>query len=308
MLLQPDCISCILKMAITAVRALTSDEEVIRDLTIRVLTIPALQGRQWDLTSPEVIEQVMKIIIGAFGTPDPFYALKQEQNRITLALYPALKQLVREAEDPLQTAVKLAIVGNAIDLMVTDRAPDLEKIIRRELGQPLPEEAFAAFREKLVQARSLVYLGDNSGEIVFDKLLLETIRDLYSPRVTFVVRTEPALNDATRLEAEMVGLDQVASIMVNGLAAPVPGTILSRCSSELREAIRETDLVISKGGGNFDALEGEKNLGADISFLLLSKCVPYTRYFNMEMYRPILANFFCEKRIDTGIQACYPFR
>jgi uncharacterized protein with ATP-grasp and redox domains len=292
MLIKPDCISCILKMAITAIRKLTADEEIIRDLTIRTLALPALQGRQWDLSSPEVIEQVMKIIIEAFGTPDPFYALKLEQNRIARALIPMMKQMVREATDPLQTAVKLAIVGNSIDLMVTERTPDLEKIVGQEMEQPLPEEAFNAFREKLAQSRSLVYIGDNAGEIVFDKLLLETIHDLYAPQVTFVVRADPALNDATRKEAEMVGLDEVASIMPNGLMAPVPGTILSRCSEELRELIRKADLVISKGGGNFDTLEGEKDLGADISFMLLSKCIPYCHYFQTEMFQPILSNFF----------------
>jgi len=297
MLIKPDCISCILKMAITAVRKLTADEKLIQDLTVRTLTIPALQGRQWDLTSPEVIEQVMQIISETFETPDPFHALKQEQNRIALDLYPALRQMVREAADPLQTAVKLAIVGNAIDLMVTDRTPDLEQMIRREVQQPLPEEALTAFLDRLSRARILVYLGDNAGEIVFDKLLLETIRDLYAPRVTFVVRSVPALNDATRAEAEMVGVDQVASIMANGLAAPVPGTMPARCSAEFREKVREADLVISKGGGNFDTLEGEKDLGADISFMLLSKCVPYNRYFNTELYRPILANFFHKKKI-----------
>jgi uncharacterized protein with ATP-grasp and redox domains len=296
MLIKPDCISCILKMAITALRQLTTTEEVIRDLTVRILTIPALQGRQWDLSSPEVIEQVMGLIIETFGTPDPFQALKQEQNRIVLELYPSLRQIVRESADPIQTAVKLAIVGNALDLMVTDRTPELEKMIRRELQQPLPEEALAGFLKKLAEARSVVYLGDNAGEIVFDRLLLETYRERYDPQVTFVVRSVPALNDATLREAATVGLDRVAAVMTNGLDAPVPGTILSRCSAELREKIGEADLIISKGGGNFDTLEGEKDLDTDISFLLLSKCVPYRHYFNTELYRPILANFFLEKK------------
>jgi hypothetical protein len=114
--------------------------------------------------------------------------------------------------------------------------------------------------------------------------------------VTFVVRSVPALNDATRLEAGMVGLDRLASIIPNGLDAPVPGTVWSRCSAEFREKVREADLVISKGGGNFDTLEGEKDLGSDISFLLLSKCIPYYHYFKTEMYRPVLANFFREKK------------
>jgi uncharacterized protein with ATP-grasp and redox domains len=168
----------------------------------------------------------------------------------------------------------------------------VENTLVQGLQRPWPEKPFVAFRKKLGQTRSLVYLGDNSGEIVFDKLLLEIIRETYQPKVVFVVRGAPALNDATRSEAEMVGLDQVAAIMPNGLTAPVPGTILSRCSDELREVIRETDLVISKGGGNFDTLEGEKDLGTDISFMLLSKCIPYCHYFQTGMFQPILSNFF----------------
>jgi len=292
MLIKPDCISCILKMANTAIRNLTSDEAVIQDLTVQILTIPSLRGLQWDLSSPEVIEQVMEKIIGAFNTPDPFQALKVEQNRTGQSLYPTLKKLVRKADDPLQAAVKMAIMGNAIDLMVSDRTLDVEKTLVEGLQQPWPEKPFVAFKKKLEQTRSLVYLGDNCGEIVFDKLLLETIREVYHPQVVFVVRSVPALNDATRSEAEMVGLDQVAAIMPNGLKAPVPGTILSRCSDELRQLIREADLVISKGGGNFDTLEGEKDLGADISFMLLSKCIPYCHYFQTGMFQPILANFF----------------
>lgn len=292
MLIKPDCISCILKMANTAVRNLTNDEIIIRDLTIQILTIPSLRGLQWDLSSPEVIELVMEKIIAAFKTPDPFHALKLEQNRAGQSLYPTLKKLAQKADEPLQAAVKMAVMGNAIDLMVSDHSLDVEKMLVQGLQQLWPEKPFAAFRKKLGQTRLLVYLGDNCGEIVFDKLLLEIIRDTYHPNVVFVVRSAPALNDATLSEAEMAGLDQVAAIMPNGLKAPVPGTILSRCSMELRELIKKADLVISKGGGNFDTLEGEKDLGADISFMLLSKCIPYCQYFQTGMFQPVLANFF----------------
>ena len=223
MLIKPDCISCILKMAITAIRNLTSDEAVIQDLTVRILTIPSLRGLQWDLSSPEVIEQVMEKIITAFQNPDPFQALKREQNRVGQSLYPTLKKLVQQADDPLQAAVKMAIMGNAIDLMISDHPLDLEKMLVQGLEQPWPEKPFAAFKKKLEQTRSLVYLGDNCGEIVFDKLLLEIIRETYHPQVVFVVRSVPALNDATQSEAEMVGLDQVAVHYAQRVDGPGPG-------------------------------------------------------------------------------------
>ncbi len=292
MLLKPDCIPCIIKMAVNSVRKLTDDEAVIKELMSQILQIPALRGLDWDVTSPEVITPVMEMIMKTFNTSDPFKELKAEQNQKGLELYPHLKQLVLKSADPLFTAVQLAIQGNGIDLMVSDRSIDVEKVLDKELQQPINENAFLAFRDKLEKARLLVYLGDNSGEIVFDRILIETIRSFFDLEVVFVVRNVPALNDVTLKEAEQVGMDQVARVIPNGLDGPVPGTILSRCSSEFRDLFQKADLIISKGGGNFDSLEEEKNHSKDITFMLLSKCLPYSRYFKTRMYQPILSNFF----------------
>lgn len=281
-------------MSTSAIRKLTDDEEVLKELTIKILQIPALRGLDWGLTSPEVIEQVMGKIIETFQNPDPFKLLKAEQNKKGLELYPHLQQLIQESTDPLFTAVQLAIQGNFIDLMVSDRSTDVEKALGQELQHPIDEKSFLSFRDKLKKARLLVYLGDNSGEIVFDRILIETIQSFVDLEVIFVVRSFPSLNDVTLKEAEQVGMDQVARVIPNGLEAPVPGTILYRCSSEFRELFRNSDLIISKGGGNFDTLEAEKNHSKDITFLLLSKCLPYCRYFQTQMYKPILANFFQE--------------
>lgn len=281
-------------MSTSAIRKLTDDEEVLKELTIKILQIPALRGLDWGLTSPEVIEQVMGKIIETFQNPDPFKLLKAEQNKKGLELYPHLQQLIQESTDPLFTAVQLAIQGNFIDLMVSDRSTDVEKALGQELQHPIDEKSFLSFRDKLKKARLLVYLGDNSGEIVFDRILIETIQSFVDLDVIFVVRSFPSLNDVTLKEAEQVGMDQVARVIPNGLEAPVPGTILYRCSSEFRELFRNSDLIISKGGGNFDTLEAEKNHSKDITFLLLSKCLPYCRYFQTQMYKPILANFFQE--------------
>ena len=281
-------------MSASAIRKLTDDEEVLKELTIKILQIPALRGLDWDLTSPEVIERVMGKMMETFQTPDPFKGLKAEQNQRGLELYPQLQHLIQESTDPLFTAVLLAIQGNAIDLMVSDRSIEVEKVLGQELQQPIDEKSFLAFRDKLEKARLLVYLGDNSGEIVFDRILIETIRSFFDLEVVFVIRSFPSLNDVTLKEAEQVGMYQIARVIPNGLDGPVPGTILSRCSSEFRDLFQKADLIISKGGGNFDSLEEEKNLSKDITFLLLSKCLPYCRYFQTQMYKPILANFFQE--------------
>lgn len=292
MLLRPDCIPCILKMVISSIRQLTDDENVCRDLATRALRIPALRGENWALTSPEAIEPVLNMLMEAFESADPFAGLKEEENARALELYPSFKQAVRESEDPLFAAVNLAILGNAVDLMISDRSISVKGVLAEELRNPVTFGAFEIFRQKLEKTRRLLYLGDNSGEIVFDKVLIETITELYNPQITFVVRGVPALNDVTLREARRVGMDSVATVISNGMKGSVPGTILSRCSPELRDLFKNSDLVISKGGGNFDSLEDKTDQCRNITFMLLAKCVPYSQYFKISMFQPILANFF----------------
>ncbi len=294
MLIKPDCIPCISKMSISAIRKLTSDENIIKELLCEILEIPSLRGLCWDITSPEVIELVMEKIVEAMDDPDPFRSLKARQNERMLELEPHLKGLLNEAPDSLYLAVKFAILGNAIDLMIPDTLVGVEMAIQKRLEEThIPAERFSDLEEKLAESELLLYFGDNSGEIVLDKLLIETIREEKDLEVVFVVRSLPALNDATLAEAEMVGMNEIASVLENGIDGPLPGTLTSRCSSEVRDLLQRADLVISKGGGNFDTLEEERD-SYNITFLLLSKCIPYYNYFQTQLYQPILANFFRE--------------
>ncbi len=291
MLIKPDCIPCILRMSISAIRQLPLDENAVKELCGRILENPSLRGRYWDITSVEVIEFVMKEIIAATGAPDPFSFIKSEQNKRAMAIYPSLKKLVDAAPDPLFNAVKLAILGNSIDLMMADEGHEIENSITERLAGPLSKESYEGFKARLRTSNLLLYFADNSGEIVFDKLLIETMKKLYDPEVVFVVRNGPALNDATLKEARFVGMDKVANVVQNGIDGPLPGTILRRCSGEVREAVDKADLIISKGGGNFDTLDEErKRLKNNITFMLLSKCHPYYDYFGIELNQPILAN------------------
>jgi uncharacterized protein with ATP-grasp and redox domains len=210
MLLKPDCIPCIVKMIISYIRKLTDDEKDCRELLTRFLRLPVLRGERWDMTSPEAIEPVMDMMRETFGADDPFQDIKEEENARALELYPWLQQSVRESQDPLFAAVNLAILGNRVDIMVFDRATDMKEVLAKELGNPIGAEPFEIFREKLSKAGRLLYLGDNSGEIVFDRLLIETINDLYDLQITFVARNLPALNDVTLREARRVEMDTIS--------------------------------------------------------------------------------------------------
>ena len=208
-------------------------------------------------------------------------------------LYPFFEKMVNEAADPLYLAVKLSILGNSMDLMVADPSLTVERSIADKVKLPLSDENYSKFRKQLQATQHLLIFGDNAGEIVFDKLLIETIKKIYQPEIAFVVRSVPTLNDATFDEAKTVGIDEIATVIENGIDGPLPGTVLNRCSSKVNDLVRQSDLIISKGGGNFDTLDEEqKHLNKNISFLLLSKCEPYYRHFGVQIYQPILANYY----------------
>ena len=294
MLIKPDCIPCILTMSITAIRKLGLDDGCVKQLYGKILEIPSLRGQFWDITGAETVELVWKKITNTTKNWDPFSLLKLEQNKRIMAVYPFLKRVVDEARDPLYTAVKLAILGNAIDVMISDKGLDIENLITEQLEMPLSRTMYGEFEKRVKESRLLLIFGDNSGEIVFDKLLMETIRERYDIDIVFIVRSMPTLNDATLNEARSVGIGEIATIVENGIDGPCPGTVLTRCSEEVNDLVKRADLIISKGGGNFDTLDEEKKgrLKKPISFMLFSKCVPYSEYLGVEVGLPILANVF----------------
>ncbi|MBI5250960.1 MAG: DUF89 family protein, partial [Desulfomonile tiedjei] len=232
----------------------------------------------------------------AFGNPDPFREWKDRENKKYLELYPWLKGLVVASEDSLFTAVNLAIMGNSIDPMGLQNPQDLEQAIEGLLAYPVPKERFADLKDRLEQSSLVIYLGDNCGEIVFDKLLIETMKAHYELEVVFVVRSMPTLNDATPREAALSGMDNVATVIENGIDGPLPGIILSRCSAQLRSLWSSADLVISKGGGNFDNLDEEESLTVPVYYMLMSKCIPYQDYFKVPVNYPILSRYSSTSR------------
>ncbi len=179
-------------------------------------------------------------------------------------------------------------------LSMADRPSDIKAFIQAKLELSIPEDIFFYFKERVFNAHSLVYFTDNCGEVLLDKLLVETIQELSPDKeVTFVVRKIPALNDATIKEAKAVGLDTVGTIIENGIDGPLPGTMLARCSRQVKDLVAQADLVISKGGGNFNTLGEEINtLNTDVSFLLLSKCIPFSKCFDVQTFDLVLYNAF----------------
>ncbi len=288
MKLTTDCIPCNINAALKAIRELITAESETKELLVEIMEIPALRGLDWSITGAQLVEQVFRKITAAIDNADPFRRQKDSQNEKCLELYPWLKSLVAESEDPLFTAVNLAIAGNSIDPMGYLSSEEIERAIRESLEHPVSRNSFLDLKDRLERSDLVIYLGDNCGEIVFDKLLIETIKGHRNIEVAFVVRSIPALNDATLREAEHVGMDRTATVMENGIDGPLPGTMLSRCSEQLQTLWSGADLIISKGGGNFDTLDEEKNIATPIYYMLICKCIPYKNHFGIPLSHPVL--------------------
>jgi uncharacterized protein with ATP-grasp and redox domains len=271
----PDCIPCILGVSLDAARLAGMDERQVARLVSEVLRAKPLRGENWNITSSEVISDIWVRIQQISGEADPFKAFKAEQNQAALQSYPRAKQLVMKSDDPVLESLKLAIGGNSMDAMRPAREESTGQILDALSRFVIRTQHVEQLKERLRRARHVVYMADNCGEIVFDKLLIEMIRQAYDLHVIFVTRTMPVLNDATSEDALAVGIDAVARIMENGIAKPLPGTMLDKVSPELRTVVEGSDLVISKGGGNHDTLSEEKDLTGRISCLFQAKCYPY---------------------------------
>jgi damage-control phosphatase, subfamily I len=286
--LTTDCIPCNINAAFKVMREIAVEESAMKDLLAEIMEIPALRGLDWSLTGSQLVEQVFKRITAIREITDPLRQQKDMQNEKCLELYPRLKSLVCESEDSLFTAVNLAIAGNAIDPMGYLTPQEIEQAIMASLEHPVPRNRFMDLRERLEESSLVMYMGDNCGEIVFDKLLIETIKARYELDVTYIVRSIPTLNDATLREAELIGIGDVATIMENGIDGPLAGTMLSRCSEQVQTLWSRADLIISKGGGNFDSLDEEENIIPPLYYMLMCKCVPYQDYFGVPLNHPVL--------------------
>jgi hypothetical protein len=261
-------------MSLEVVRTLTNDERQVKRFLTEVMELRPLRGEDYSITSPEMTRNVWLKIKEFSGLEDPLKTKKEEQNRKALDLYPAAKEIIKKSNDPLVEALKLAILGNSIDSMGDIKGFSIEGMVKLLHESWIDGRAIEELQIKISKVRKIVYLGDNCGEIVFDKLLIETLQQLYHAEIIFITRTLPILNDALLKDALSIGMNEVATVMENGILEPLPGTFLDRASEEVRGLFNNSNLIISKGLGNFDTLSEDETLRGKITFLLRGKCYP----------------------------------
>ena len=275
-----DCIPCFVRQSLDAARLATEDEQIHERVVREVLRLAAdLDINQ----SPPVIgQQIHRLIRNLVDGDDPYRKIKRRFNNLALKLYPELRKQIISSNDQLETAVRLAIAGNVIDFGVNGSVndSDLHKAINESLTADFEEVQLEHFRDAIEGAEEILYLADNAGEIVFDRLLIE---QLPYEKVTVAVKGSPVINDATMEDARLAGLPEIVEVIDNG--SDGPGTILESCSESFRSRFRETDLVIAKGQGNYETLSAvDKNM----FFILKAKCPVIARDLGCEVGEMIL--------------------
>jgi len=266
MKLNLDCIPCFQRQALQAVRFI-SDDEKLHERVLREVAKKLLESN-WDSTPPELAHQVHSIVKRITNENDPYKKVKRESNDLVLKMYPELKETVNKSRDPLRTAVRLAIAGNIIDFGVPHEF-NLEETIREVLKKKFAIDDYKKLQEKLKDAETLLFFVDNAGEIGLDKLLVETFLETKKlEKIDFVVKGGPIINDATLEDAVYMGLDGLPNSEFLTISNGEVGTGPARSSQTVKRWIREHDLVISKGQGNYEGLSEHNGL----FFMLMVKC------------------------------------
>jgi len=258
--MDSECIVCHMRQALDMCKFVGADE--IKRQQVMQIVMEILVRRDEIEPSGEISFMIQNEIKRIIDLDDPYKSVKEKSIRKALTIYPQLKKLIRSSDMPLRTAVEICIAGNVIDFAPSN-SHDMEAAIKEVLASKKDHFDWKLFKEELDKTEMVLLLGDNAGETVFDRVLIE---EMDKP-VIYAVKSEPVSNDAVMEDAIASGLDAVAEIIENG--SPMSGTVLSKCSAEFSKLYASADMVISKGQANFETLVSEQRR---IFFLFKVKC------------------------------------
>lgn len=267
MKMQEKCLPCVVNQAIKVADMVGMKEK--GNLLRRVFSYLS-QVDYNAITSPELIGEIFSIIKEETGNQDPYKETRQKYNKMFLERLPVYEKEIEQSKNPFEEAVKYAIIGNVIDFNPIHELTilDVECHFKRLKGENLEINDAAFLQKELETAKTILYLGDNCGEICLDKILLKKIKAM-NPKVQifFATRGAAVVNDSIEEDAYLVGIDEVATVVSNGDSSL--GTVLSRTSKEFLQIYEKADVVIAKGQANYECLSTEKK---NIYFLLMTKC------------------------------------
>jgi uncharacterized protein with ATP-grasp and redox domains len=261
------CIICHMKQALRVFdRHMRSEQEKWERMK-NVMEV--LKDIEWGVKPIEIAEVLYPKLEELIGKRDVYEKEKKRSNEVAFKMLERFEKMIRESTDPLYDAAKLAIAGNLIDLGTPNWNEDIVyRKVNEILEKPFAINDFESFKEELSKSTTILYIVDNSGEIVFDRFFIEIMRE-YNEGIDVIVaaKSRPIINDVTVEEARSV-MEGVADVIDSGMT--IPGTIVERGTDEFRRLFFESDIVVSKGQGNFEGIVGER--GGNVYFLLTVKC------------------------------------
>jgi damage-control phosphatase, subfamily I len=275
-----DCLHCIMKKSDEIYSQYEKNEDMRIAFLKHAMTIIASSDEQD--SAPQIMTRIMRAISQHTDVDDHYLEEKRQSNELMLGMAMDIEDQINKADDPLTAAIQYALAGNYIDFGVLQTVDDdqLRRIVEKAHELNVDDDVLARLKSDLSDAKSLVYLTDNAGEIVFDKLFIKTMIAYYPDiKISVIVKGFPALNDATMKDAIDIGLLDVANIYDNGYDAP--GTILEKISQSAKARIDQADVIISKGMGNFETLLGCKK---NIYYAFLCKCKLFTERFGLPLF------------------------
>ena len=291
-----------MKLEVSCIKCL-KDKEIKRALTIEdsgkraeyLQKVDAILEGDKQMSPPEYLAAFYRVFDGTYGTIPSYKELKVKYNRLMLENEEMICRRIQRAEDPLKAAIQAAQAGNYIDFIAMDGISEdrLQELLSDFETKKFDYDMYDKFRKDLRSAGSLIYITDNCGEIVADKLLIREIKK-YAPQidVTILTRGCDVGNDATVEDAEQVGLDREGYVIGNG--TDIAGTCISLLPEKIRKRVLEADMIISKGQGNYETLSG---CGENIYYLFLCKCELFMQSFHAEYLEPI---FCSERNVDIA--------
>lgn len=294
MRMNPFCLTCLIQSQELQIRNFEDEEKKLRYMKE---ILGYLSASDPDDSAPALVKSISRIYENYWGKKDGMEEAKKEFNDFLLSMEKDLEAQIRTHNDPVEAALCFARTGNYIDYSaVKDVSREkLLELFEEQEKDGLDQTEYAYFRQELTHASTLVYLADNCGEIVLDKIAIRILKEQFPHlNITVIVRGAPVVNDVDLDAAYYVGLDKTASVMDNG--SEIAGTVLSDISPAARKELENADLIIAKGQGNFETLHG---CGLNIYYLFLCKCDWFMRRFAAERFQGMLIN---ENRIPAERQ------
>lgn len=294
--LNPGCISCLLKSRLEDFPEDTPNEKQIEYMQ-RVLK--AISETPKSEGAPIIVRTINQIQKEMFGYNKDFTHVKSHFNELMLGKAPVVREKLNQSEDSLKLAIQYAMTGNYIDFGAMNNVDEeqLDQLLDQASSNHVDEKEYVSLKTDIEKARSIVYLTDNCGEIVMDKLLIEEIQKQNpNAQITVIVRGNPVLNDATIEDAIQVGLTELVNVIGNG--SEIAGTYLEEISKEAKNVIDCADVILAKGQGNFETL---RMCGKNIYYIFMCKCDMFAKRFQVPKYYGMLINdknvcfLYCKK-------------